>query len=444
MAAIHDRLRSAARTRIGAAFADKASPELLELLESRTRGDARGLPSMRDARTAPVSDGTAIIELDKEAQRRGAPANPAASRIHSPGERQQAIREMREQFLEEARAVVGPVVDAARTRGAAAQVEVCWLTRSIRVPLDDEVLAAAASRGNVTRVDAPRRITRDAQQFIGEPMQARAFRAARKLTGRGITVAIIDGEINASLPALFQNRVTQKNNYTPEPWGSADMHATAVAGIVGADGADLVGIAPDVALWSYKIFPTGNAASNDFAGALAVQNALEDGADVANCSWGLSALPLDGKSREVVAFDTAWSLGLILTKSSGNRGSNNVTAPADAAGVIVVGATSTDGTQISPSSSFGNIDNGEPRPHLVAPGGMAGDLIVSCDQDGNVRALDHGTSYASPHVAGAAALLLQQTPNMLPDALRAQLLAMAKPIAGVGGLEQGKGLLVLM
>src|SRR5689334_8251572 len=68
MAAIHDRLRSAARVRIGAEFAAKASPELLELLEAQTRGgDVRELPAMRCARTAPVNDGTAIVEVDKEA-----------------------------------------------------------------------------------------------------------------------------------------------------------------------------------------------------------------------------------------------------------------------------------------------------------------------------------------------------------------------------------------
>src|SRR5690349_19881159 len=128
MAAIHDRLRSAARTRIGAAFTDKASPELLELLEATTRGgDVSELPTMRSATAAPVSDGTVIIELDKEAHQRGA-TNPAASRIASPEDRQRAIRELREQFLGEARGVV----DLTRA-------EVCWLARSIRVPMDADV-----------------------------------------------------------------------------------------------------------------------------------------------------------------------------------------------------------------------------------------------------------------------------------------------------------------
>jgi serine protease AprX len=441
MASIHDRLRSAARTSIGAAFAEKASPELLELLEAQTRGgDVSELPAMRSADTAPVSDGTAILELDKEAHQRGTrSADPAASRIASPDERQQAIRELRERFLEEARAVVG---DVGATRGGAG-VELCWLTRSIRVPLDSDVLAAAASRGSVTRVDAPRRITRDAQHVVGEAMKAQAFRNARTLTGRGITVAVIDGEINASLPNLFQNRITQKNNYTAQAWGRPDMHATAIAGIIGADGPDLAGIAPDAKIWSYKIFETGNGGGNDFHGALAVQNALEDGADVANCSWGLGALPLDGKSREVVAFDTAWSLGLVIAKSAGNRGAGNVTVPADASGVIVVGASSPDGTKLSSTSSFGAIVSGAARPHLLAPGGTPNDLIVSCDETGRVFALDHGTSYASPHVAGAAALLLQQTPNMLPDDVRTKLVSMARALNGVDAGKQGKGLLIL-
>src|SRR6185503_16720950 len=105
------------------------------------------------------------------------------------------------------------------------------------------------------------------------PMKAKAFRQTSQLTGRGITVAVLDGEVNASLPNLFQNRVTRKNNYTDEAWGTPVRHATAVAGIIGADGPDLTGIAPDAAIWSYKIFKAVDAP--DFSGALALQNALE-------------------------------------------------------------------------------------------------------------------------------------------------------------------------
>lgn len=436
MATTHDKLRSAARKDLGSDFAKKASPELLEVLAAANRGATRGLPHLeRGGAGAPMAEhGFAVIELDKE-QRTRTKRDPSKSRIDTPGERPQRIIEMREEFEQEAAEMPG-----------LRQPTLCWLNRTIRVPLDPAMLADIATRGGVTKMDVPRRIVREAAakaaaQFVGVPVKADAFRKKNKVTGKGIRVAVLDGEV-AKLPDIFQDRVAQKRNYTDEKWGSPDWHGTPVAGIIGADSPKLVGIAPDAAIWSYKIFRTDGVATDTFSGALAIQNALEDGADVANCSWGAGAVD-DELSPEAVACNTAWSLGLVIIKSSGNDGPNALTRPAEATGVIVVGGTSFDGASVWSGSAWGKLKAGGTRPHFCCPGGDDLKGIISCDDKGVIRDIGKGTSYAAPHATGVAALILQKTPNALPDDVRKQMIAFGSKIKGAAAAAQGKGLLVL-
>ena len=108
-------------------------------------------------------------------------------------------------------------------------------------------------------------------------------------------VAVIDSEVAAGHPG-FGHRVIHRANYTKEPWGSPDAHGTAVAGIIGSLGATLAGMAPEVTFLNYKVLATIESLnSDDFGGSLAIQQALEDGAHIANCSSGRTAR--DGTSR---------------------------------------------------------------------------------------------------------------------------------------------------
>jgi serine protease AprX len=217
-----------------------------------------------------------------------------------------------------------------------------------------------------------------------------------------------------------------------------------VAGIVGAaDPAD-AGIAPEVQINSYKVLataPAGNA--DDFGGAIAIQQALEDGADVANCSWG-SGPTGDGTSREARAADAAWRLGLVVVKSAGNRGPgrDTMTTPADAPGILAVGATALDGGRVEDYSSRGPAGR-RPGPDVVAPGGGATAQIRCCLVGGGFGAAGAGTSYAAPHVSGVVALLLQQDPDLIPDEIRERLRADGQPLPDVPEDAQGAGLMCL-
>jgi serine protease AprX len=318
--------------------------------------------------------------------------------------------------------------------------QVCWLNRTVRTWAGPQVLAEVAADPAVSGVDVPRRIMPDADtpnhRAIGFP----AFFERTGLTGANRTVAVIDSEVASGHPAL-KGRVVHRRNYTPEPWGNPDSHGTAVAGIIAGDDAFNGGLAPAATIYNYKVLATNRLLNgDDFGGALAIQQALEDGIEVANCSWGAGPTG-PNPSREARAADAAWALGLTIVKSAGNAGpgASTMTTPADAQGIIVVGATDLDGTAVQDYSSRGPA-GAKPGPDVVAPGGSPAATIVCCLVGGGFGDAGMGTSFAAPYVSGLLAVFLQGDPNLVPDQLRQQVRQGARPVSGFGPDAQGAGL----
>ena len=183
-----------------------------------------------------------------------------------------------------------------------------------------------------------------------------------------------------------------------------------MAGIIGANDPDNGGVAPEVTIYNYKVItPNHFMNSDDFAGGVAIQQALEDNVDIANCSWG--AGPVEGTlSRVARTVDAASALGMTIVKSAGNDGpdANTMTTPADALTAIVVGATDIDGTAVQPYSSRGPAGT-RPGPDVVAPGGTAADPLMCCLVAGGFGDTGAGTSYAAPHITGLLALVLARS-----------------------------------
>jgi serine protease AprX len=318
--------------------------------------------------------------------------------------------------------------------------QVCWLNRTVRTWAEPEVLAEVAADPVVSGIDVPRRIMADAHtpnhQAIGFP----TFFRSTGLTGGNVTVGVIDSEVALSHPAL-QGRVVHRRNYTPEAWGNPHRHGTAVAGIIAGEDASSGGLAPGALIYNYKVLATNPSFnSDDFGGAIAIQQALEDGVDIANCSWGAGPIgPVP--SREARAADAAWALGLTIVKSAGNAGPGpaTMTTPADAQGIVVVGATDVDGKEVQGYSSRGPAGV-KPGPDVVAPGGAGTAAIDCCLVNGGFGNAGVGTSYAAPHVSGLFALFLERDPHLVPDQLRERLRQDARPLGGHGSDTQGEGL----
>ncbi len=335
----------------------------------------------------------------------------------------------------------GPETTAS-TQMASAVTEICWLNRTVRTWVPPRSLAEIVADPAIQQVDLPRRLMPDinvSARTVGAPQ----FRKKFNVSGKGIIVAVIDTEVAPSHPALT-SRVVHKQNFSKEPWGNPASHGTAVAGIIASNDAKFGGMAPDATIYNYKVLATNSFLNgDDFDGALGIQQAVEDGVHIANCSWGAGAAG-DGTSREAKACDAAWTLGLAIVKSAGNRGpgSATLTTPADADGVIAVGATDRAGMAVQDYSSRGPA-NAKQRPHLVAPGGADGAGITSCLVGGGFGDCGSGTSFAAPHVSGLLALLLERDANLTPDQLRAALLSECTPIAGLDVNTQGAGLVSL-
>lgn len=241
----------------------------------------------------------------------------------------------------------------------------------------------------------------------------------------------------------------------------ADGHGTNVAGIAAATGnnaAGFAGMAWNVKLQVYRIFtPSGNACTSDEA--KAIMDAVANGARVINLSLGSSqAGGPDQAERDAINYAT--SHNVLVVAAAGNersQGVQNVDFPGAYPGVLAVGATSlNDGNTGNPSGAkeyVASYSNAGPNLGIVAPGGDPNGAADSdvlhwisnlysttgappCTNPANCYVLIAGTSQATPHVAGAAALLLSANPNLTP----AQLIKVLEGTADdIGDKNQGFG-----
>jgi len=250
-----------------------------------------------------------------------------------------------------------------------------------------------------------------------------------KTTGTNtVIVAVIDTGVDYTHPDLKIN-VDSTTGYdfaknSPDPMDD-NGHGTHVAGIIGAAGNNSIGITG--VCWSVKIMPlkvfnaSGN--SDTIWISSAIIYAANKGARVINMSLGDISYPPESNQTESDACKYAYDKGVILVAASGNgydtNGDNEidtpgmepVTYPAAYEYVIAVGATDKDDKRASYSNYGSALD-------LVAPGGdgVPLDWIYSTFSTGTSGSQGYaymmGTSMASPHVAGAVALLLSKNPDL--------------------------------
>lgn len=124
---------------------------------------------------------------------------------------------------------------------------------------------------------------------------------------------------------------------------------------------------------------------------------------------GYEASELDGNTATItIGADIAASLGIIVVNSAGNEGSGVTTigAPADGDSVLAVGAVDQYGVRTS-FSSMGPTGDGRIKPEVMA----MGTGVYSAGTSGNEYTYVSGTSFSCPITAGAAALLVQMSPN---------------------------------
>lgn len=240
-----------------------------------------------------------------------------------------------------------------------------------------------------------------------------------------VDIAIIDTGIDLRHPDL--NVYSQKSFVKGKKTANDDNgHGTHVAGIAAAkdNGIGVVGIAPGARLWAIKVLNSqGSGFMSDVIKGVDYVTANAASIEVANLSLGgpnSSALN-DAIKRSVQA-------GVTYVVAAGNSAADaSNTSPANSPDVIAVSAiVDTDGRcgGLGVSSSYGADDtfasfsNYGSVVDIAAPGVS----IYSTYKNGAYATLS-GTSMASPHVAGAAALFKSSNPNATPDDIKNSLLA---------------------
>jgi serine protease AprX len=324
------------------------------------------------------------------------------------------------------------------------------------------------------------------------------------LDGTGIGVAVIDSGVynhdDLQNPNTSQSRIVYSESFIPSDTSTNDAygHGTHVAGIIAGNGQDsqgdrysqqFTGLAPNANIINLRVLDsTGSGTDSQVIAAIqrAVQLKNTYNIRIINLSLGRNVYESYTIDPVCQAVEAAWNAGIVVVVAAGNSGRDNslgtsgyatIQAPANDPNVITVGATKTNGTPTRLDDTIASYSSKGPtlvdhvvKPDLVAPGNR----IISLESPGSYlpshySTLDvspspvcvtgkctnqpggkylrlSGTSMATPVVAGAAALMLQQDPTLTPDTIKARMMktawkgypttSTAYDLSGIGYLSQ--------
>ncbi|MEV4174349.1 S8 family serine peptidase [Nonomuraea sp. NPDC049709] len=265
-------------------------------------------------------------------------------------------------------------------------------------------------------------------------------------TGKDVPVAVLDTGYDPGHPDL-QGLVVKAQNFTAEP-DTADLHghgthvAATIAGSGAASGGKNKGVAPGAKLMVGKICDQGGFCT-DSAIIEGMTWAAENGARVANLSLGGPDAPGTDPLEQAVDSLTE-QYGTLFVIAAGNDGPQKLGSPGAADRALTVGASNRDADSVANFSSTGpRAGDAAVKPDLVAPGvgivaARAAGTWAGIPVDDSYTAMS-GTSMATPHVAGAAAIVAGLHPDWKADRIKAALMASTAPGAELGAYVQGSG-----
>ncbi len=314
-----------------------------------------------------------------------------------------------------------------------------------------QALIAYRARADVKRAE-PDYIVRAAQspndQYLGEQYGLAKISAPaawdRTRGAASVRIAVLDcgifsGSSRRAGPdglaghADLRTKIVAEQNFSTSPYWTDDIcnHGTAVAGVAAASTNNSIGMAGvgyDTTIMNVKVLDDEGAGTTEWL-SNGIRWAANNGANVINMSmWSHQSSPPPCPSEVQDAVDYAWGHGLVIVAAAGNAGVAGSDWPGNCNHVLAVGATDqSDGRGFffggSASSNYGwNVP-------LAAPGVA----ILSTDAYGGYTQRD-GTSFASPHVAGLAALLWATSAGTDKQRVADRIASSADAIEGTGTL----------
>ncbi|MCB1249118.1 MAG: S8 family serine peptidase [Acidimicrobiales bacterium] len=316
-------------------------------------------------------------------------------------------------------------------------------------------LAALAARPDVRSITPNGASAPSLTQSI--PLIGGDDAAALGYTGAGQTVAVLDTGVQTDHPFLAGRTVaeacfttdngagivgqcpgpdvteaTGPGTGAPCPLASKCTHGTHVAGIAVGSGVGIRGVAPEANLISIQVFsrfdagcgtespPCVRVTDFDLIRAFAFVYDLRDTHDIASVNLSLGGFPLpswcdfDGRKPMIDAMRAA---GIATVVASGNDGAKDgIQMPACISSTISVGATDV-------ADNVAGFSNSAPHLAMLAPG-----VGTNSSVPGGGFGTKSGTSMATPHVAGAFAVLAQQHPDATVDELVGLLRGTGVPV----------------
>ena len=261
---------------------------------------------------------------------------------------------------------------------------------------------------------------------------------AKGYTGEGVTIAMIDGKVNTSVPELAGANITVKTPCTINSSPAVETHGTGVASILVSSA---YGIAPDSTLLAYQMnlgadgdtpgqdcLDSGSALRSE--GVWLLNQAMNDGAQIIN----MSASSDDGNDPMKWTVARAMSSGVILVAAAGNSGfDNDGLSLSKWSGVVGVTAISTDGTR----QDYSSWGEGVVTTSIGGP-------VIFRNFDTGANDTVSGTSVASPIVTGVLALAKQRWPEATSNQLLQLLVKTGlnpdhgwNKYTGFGGIDPG-------
>ena len=221
-------------------------------------------------------------------------------------------------------------------------------------------------------------------------------------TGKGITIALIDGPVDTSAPELAGANITDKSRCTIEDSPKGIRHATTMATLLVSP---YTGVAPDATLYSYQFSNADSVSSGtcvsgglrtNTMGSL-INQAIDDGAQIISISQGTP----ENETTLRWALARAMSEGVIVVASAGNTASDNsVEQLIRWSGVVGVSAINSDGT----FASYSSWGNGVVTAAFGGP-------VNTRDANTGAPTTTSGTSNATALVSGMLALARQKWPS---------------------------------
>ena len=390
-------------------------------------------------------------------------------------ERVQVVKTSLESKAEKSQKGVIASLKSLEKKGHAKFTKSLWINNSVVATIDEEALRDLENREDIESIELDEvvqlpeiKVENSAPRLPEwglEKIYATKVWEDYGIKGKGVVVGVMDTGVDGSHEALKNNYrgrdgshkyswidLSGHNYATPS---DGNGHGTHVAGTaVGGGAGEPIGVAPEAEWIAAKIFTDGGSTTNSiiheaFQWFMAPGGDPAKAPDVVNNSWGNS----NGANTTYAEAVQAWiAAGIFPLFAAGNDGPGGQTigSPGSFIDSFAVGATDSNDVIASFSSRgpvYWNDENGEKvryiKPDISAPGHQIYSAWPTKLGRGKYHTIS-GTSMATPHVAGAIALLLSTRPDLTVDDVKTLLKSTTRKEAHMGTLPNdvyGEGII---